>query len=475
MKRSTKKNIALLTALSITTLSLTACGGGGEDNTAKDGEITLTYQYWDLIPNQDEIFSKFTEEYLAETGITVNIDGQFVSGGDWESTVKTQIAAGSGPDVFHLDLGKFSGFRPVLQPIDKYFEDDFWDQFVPSAIDVWNYNDEQYAISNSFSVVSFLYNKTMFEEAGLDYNSDSEITLDEFEHIMETLYNTYNGKTVTDDDGNEYPYYVVGGTSAMYWWWMFFGFGGEALADTNNVAQEAYVDAAMKIAEYADKGWVVNANEIVPDKTSTAFSTAGNVAMYSTGDWTPTFFYRTHNGIGTDAMPITVDYASLKAPVGIDGKTHSEMYNQGIVMNKNLEGDRAEAAAALIEYMGSTDAWLAARGPEVGGLGIPAKKDWNAEYSTSWFDKPEQRSAFVDVANNGTIHTSDYNVGAVDLWGPVQESINVAYAAAIEDGPLDEAAVRAQVIEVLENGQKSINEQLAENGLESDNPDATIK
>ncbi|MEO2078618.1 MAG: hypothetical protein ABGX20_25240 [Bacillus sp. (in: firmicutes)] len=450
--------------------------GKEESKGKKPKEIKLTYQYWDLIPNQDELFAKFSKDYKAKTGINVTINGQYITDAGWEDTLKTQVAAGGGPDVFHLDLGLASSWRDaVIQPLSPYYKKDFWNQFIPSAINVWKFDADYYAVPNSFSVVDFLYNKEMFKNAGVNVDSSTRWSLEDFEVAMQKIHDTYQGKTVKYEDGKTYPYYTVGTASLMYWWWLFWSYGGESLNKTNNIAQKEYVDAIMKIAGYADKGWVTNSADVQPGKVTIAFSSAANVAIYPTGDWTPTTFYRKDKGIGEARVPQKVDYGSLVVPLGKDGKPHAEMYNQGVVMNKNLSGWKADAAAEFIKYMTTTDAWMGARGPEAGGLGIPARKEWAKEYATTWFEKPEERDAFVWTANNGVITSSDYHVNGVDMYTPVQDALTLAYNAAVKAGPMDEDAVRKQVIAKLEEGQKSLNTQLQENDIKLDNPSGKIK
>ncbi|MCH4890145.1 carbohydrate ABC transporter substrate-binding protein [Acidaminobacter sp. JC074] len=461
-------------------LAFTSIGCSSSDTNAggeTPKELTLSYQYWDLIPNQEEVFAEFTKQYEAESGIKVTIDGNLVGDAGWQDILKTQVAAGNGPDVFHMDLNEFSAWRDVvIQPISPYIDQTLVDEFVPSAVGVWKADDKLYALPNSFSVVAFLYNKEMFEKAGLDVSGQTRMTLEDFENTMDALYNTFKDEQVKyEEDGENYQNYVVGTRSLLYWWWLFNSYGGESLDTTNNIAQEAYVDAIMKIAEYADKGWITNASDVMPGGVTNAFGSAGNVAIYPTGDWTTTGYYRTQHGIGQVAKDITTDFGSLTVPLGSDGKVHAEMYNQGVVMNKNIDGAKAEAAAAFIEYMTTSDAWLKARGPEAGGLGIPGRKEWADAYSNTWFEKPEQREAFVWEANNGVITSPDYQIQGIDLYSFVQEAITLSYDVAIEEGQMDYDAVRKLVIESLEKSQESINLQLKENGLEIDNPEAKVK
>lgn len=487
MKKNLLKTIAVGLSGVILSGMLAACAPsnpspsgtqGGTPTDEKPDSITLNYAYWDFIPNQEEIFANFAKEYKEETGIDVKVEGVMVTDANWQDTFKTQVAAGSGPDVFHLDANWLSSWADtVIQPIDGYFEEDFWDQFTDSAEDMWIKDGKHYAVSNSFSVISVLYNEKMIEESGAKVPGPTETwTLEEFEAAMETIYNYYKDKTVTYTDGKEYPYYVIGTNSTMYYFWLMFGaMGGTPMAETNNIAQNAYADAIVKIAEWVDKGWVTPSADVQPGGTTVAFSSAANVAFNLTGDWTATSFYRQHHGIGGEQIPVTVSYSSCPTPVGQDGKVVSEMYNQGVVMNKNLTGWKAHAAAALIRHMTTTDAWLAARGPEAGGLGLPARKEWSEQYATEWFEKPEERAAFIWTAENGRICSPDYNAGGIDLVTKLTEVIKALTTEAQKEGTLDLAAAREMAVSMLEEQQALLNLELTENGIELDNPDGKIK
>lgn len=488
MKKTLRQTLALLVSGTLALGMLAACGNtstssgttGSTSAAASTGgsgqSISLVYQYWDFIPNQEEVFAEFSRQYKEETGIDVKIEGQLNTDASWQDTLKTQIATGSGPDVFHMDLNQFSAWKDtVIQPLSPFYEADFWNQFVPNAIEVWKANDNYYAVSNSYSTVAVLYNVDALKEAGVTMGTTW--TLEEFEKAMETFYNFYDGKTITYTDGSTYPYNVLDTTAAMYYLWLFNGvYGGTPFADTNNVAQKAYVDGLVKMAEWADKGWLKSANDVGPGNRATAFSSGGNTAFMITGDWTPTGFYRQHNGIGGETIEVTTNYASIIAPVGKSGKPFSEIYNQGVVMNKNLTGDKASAAAAFIKYMTTTDAWLKVRGPEVGGLGLPARTEWAEEYATTWFANPIERSAFIETAEMGIIASPDHQAGGINITSDIlQAAIDAVLDEAWKDGPIDEAAIREFATQKLEEQQALLNLQLSENEIELDNPDAKVK
>lgn len=442
---------------------------------SKPASIKLVYQYWDFIPNQEKVFTDFAKQYKEETGIDITIEGQLNTDSGWQDILKTQIAAGSGPDIFHMDVNQLSAWEnSVIQPLSPYYEETIYDQFVPSVIDAWKVDGTCYALPNSYSVVAMLYNQDMMKEAGVTVGEGWKLT--EFEQVLEKLSTVYGDKKITYTDGKEYPYYLLGTSSLMYYFWLFNGvYEGTPLNETNNIAQQQYVEAIMKMAEWTDKGWLVQSADVLPGNLTTAFSSGGNVAFMPTGDWTPTSLYRQHHGIGVEQIDVTVPYASVMAPTGKDGKVFSEIYTQGIVMNKNLSGWEADAAAQFIEYMATSGAWLTARGPEAGGLGLPARTEWSQAYQTSWFEKPEERAAFIKTAEEGTIGLPDYQVEGIDLVTAIQQVINTAYDLAVKEGSMDTEAVRAEVVKGLEYQQELINVQLQENDIELSNPDGKVK
>lgn len=479
----TKKVLALLLAVTMVVSSAVGCSqeGGSEEgtndkeNTNVSNEeggskepITLTWQYTETV-DLSQYIADFEEKYEEETGIPVTIEMTSV-GEDWLDTTKTAVAAGVGPDIWNMDVNWMSSWKDtVIQPVSDYLDKSVFEQYVSQGIDLWKSGDDYYALPVSFSVVAFIYNKDLTDEIGLDMSKTW--TFDEFESYLAQADEYLKDKEVEYSDGESYPYYLLGSSHTMYYWWLLVGvYGGTALADTNNIAQSAFVDGILKMAEWRAKGYT--AQQVDPGGTTSAFSDAGNVLFWPTGDWTITALTRLPLGIESEPQPLNVDYASIAAPLGQDGKSHTEVYNQGMVMNKNLEGEKAKAAAAFIKYM-TVDAWNEVYGPDTYNYCLPGNKELLEEYPT-WLEKPQHGAGFLETLEEGVIHSPDYNAGGIDLTSSVQNAVDAAYAE-VEANGYDEDVLRELITNKLEEEQELINIQLEENGLQPDNPEATVK
>ena len=185
----------------------------------KPESITIDYSYNGVL-DVEPYLTAFEEYFEATYGIPVTVNLQTAP--DDIDVIKTAVAAGSGPDLWHMDVNYFSSFRGnVIQPLSTYLDDDIWAEYLDNGVGVWKYEDDCYALPVSFSVVGMLYNKTALEDAGITLGTTW--TIDEFESALETAYACYKDKTVTYSDGNEYPYFMLSTQHTMYYWWLFYG------------------------------------------------------------------------------------------------------------------------------------------------------------------------------------------------------------------------------------------------------------
>jgi len=461
----------------LTTLLLLLClatGLFGVAGVQAGGDsITIEYLYngvIDFTPTKEA----FEAMYKEKTGIDVTIDVTMAPGDDWMDTLKTAVAAGGGPDVWHMDVNWFSAWQDVvIQPLSIYLGDEIFGEYSANGIDLWKAEGKYYALPITYSVVAMMYNVDLAAEIGIEIKEDW--TFEDFEAALEKAAAYLEGKTVTYTDGNEYPYYILGHYHTMYFWWLMTGpFGGTALADTNNIAQKAFADAILKMSEWRSKGWIWRRAEVQPGGTQAAFSDALNVLFWPTGDWTITGLTRQELGIESDPLPVKVNYASVQMPSGEDDKPHSEIYNQGVVLNKNLSGEKAQAAAEFIQYI-TNDAWDELFGHSTHNYCLPGRIDWMEQYP-GWLLNPAHGKGFLDTLDHGIIHSPDYNAGGLDLTSNLQEVVETAFRAVDENpGAFDADAVYKAITDALEAQQALINVQLVENDIQPDNPDGKLK
>lgn len=470
-----KKSLALILAC---VLVFSAFAAFAEDKTPTDPKpesIEISYSYTGAL-NADEYLARFEKQFEETYGIKLKVN-KYASAFEDIDVIKTAVASGTGPDMWHMDVNYFSAFKDtVIQPIDPYLDDSIFGEYLDNGIGMWKSDDHFYALPVSFSVVGFLYNKDAAAAAGVTLGDTW--TFEEFEKALATCYDYYKDKKITYSDGKEYPYWMLTTQHTMYYWWLFYGvYGGTPMYKTNNIAQEAFVNAIVKMAEWRAKGYLHYSGEVGPVSTSVAFANGANVLFWPTGDWTISTLTQQELGINTEALPMNVNYASIPAPLGQDGKPHTEIYNQGIVLNKATTGWKAKACAELIKFMVyDDDNWFNLFGPgDAHNYCMPGKKSWSEKYATDWINNLDHAKGFLYTLSNGVCNRPDYNNDNIDVTtmttGVIMDAFNFVDAA----GSFNEADVRKLVTEKLEAQQALYNIQLEENDRELDNPDAKVK
>lgn len=192
--------IALVAGLAIT---LTACGGDDGDETPAEATPEPTPQptadpeslegsliWWDTSDPQNEgpafreLISQFNEVYP-----NVTIDYQSVPFGDAQNSFKTAAEAGSGaPDILRAEVAWVPEFASLgylfaldgtllLEDADDYFE-------TPLSSNV--YGGQTYGVPQVTDALALLYNRALFEEAGLDPDNPPQ-TWDEVQSAAEAL------------------------------------------------------------------------------------------------------------------------------------------------------------------------------------------------------------------------------------------------------------------------------------------------
>lgn len=167
--------IARATALTaVAALALTACSSPSSTPDAADdgqpkGEVTL----WMYPVIRDEAASKdfweaaeadFEKEFPA---VDLTIELQTFDKRDEQ--ISAALAANSGPDIVLITPDQAATYLNVggLLPVDEAIADER-DMFYPATLDSATFEDELYGVPLFQNVFTTAYNKTVFDEAGLD-------------------------------------------------------------------------------------------------------------------------------------------------------------------------------------------------------------------------------------------------------------------------------------------------------------------
>ncbi len=266
--KHTKRIIALVLAC-VLALALTACGKGGKS----DGNLTM--QIWDN--SQRESMQALADAYH-ELNPDVTIEVQVTS---WdEYWTKLEAAAGSGnlPDIFwmHTNYILLYADNGMLADVTDLYDDDTYSHYSDISIANTQGSDgRMYGIPKDKDTVCLVYNKEMFDAAGVSY-PDENWTWDDLTAASQAIY----------DATGKYGYMAYADEQLGYWNFVYQN-GGYILNDDKTAAgfdQPATIDAMKFYIGLQQNDWC-------PTQTYFAETAPGNAffseqgAMFLEGTW----------------------------------------------------------------------------------------------------------------------------------------------------------------------------------------------
>ncbi|WP_071130308.1 ABC transporter substrate-binding protein [Enterococcus timonensis] len=183
-----KKGLVFSAILGLSAVTLAACGSSdnGEGDKTADGKTELTVTTWnyETTPEFAALFEAFEK---ANPDITVkNID---IASDDYDTKLTTMLSSGDTTDILTMkNLLSYSNYalRDQLVDVTDHIKD-IDAEPAQAAFDMYDIDGKTYAepYRNDFWVL--YYNKTLFDNAGLDYPDN--ITWDEYEELAAKLTN----------------------------------------------------------------------------------------------------------------------------------------------------------------------------------------------------------------------------------------------------------------------------------------------
>lgn len=160
-----------------------ASSNSGETSFAGEELSIIVSAGW-MDNRYDEVISNFEGEY----GVTVDL--QTIPAEQYGNILQSKLDTGTNADIFWIQSNPFAIETTIVFP-EEYcldFSGASWESIIPEArMSSCNYNGKLYGLQlwhNSPEYV-MLYNKTLFEELGLEVPT----TYADFKNISETIYN----------------------------------------------------------------------------------------------------------------------------------------------------------------------------------------------------------------------------------------------------------------------------------------------
>jgi ABC-type glycerol-3-phosphate transport system substrate-binding protein len=201
-----KKAFAGIALLATAAVAISGCAGGGAsdaDNTI-DGEVTgdIKVVTWRTDLVEDGTFEKYAEEFNKEYP-DVNVTFEGIT--DYAGEMLTRMSTTNYGDVIGIPAIKPDQYEQFLEPLGETadFEDTY--RFLPAA----SYDGTQYGIAWGGNANGVVYNKKIFEEAGVaELPTSHDEWLDALQKVKDNtdaipMYTNYkDGWPLTQSFGN---------------------------------------------------------------------------------------------------------------------------------------------------------------------------------------------------------------------------------------------------------------------------------
>jgi multiple sugar transport system substrate-binding protein len=275
--------IALAAATTMAAAALTGCTSGGATELDTDADVTITW--W---TGQSDEAESILEGLAAEfEDLHPNVTVAISSGASSTEELLQKLSAGFASDTYPNISYSFGSWASELESSgrtldlrDQVDDPSFgWDEFSEAArATVQPTGEKIIGFPALVDNLSLIYNKTVFDAAGLDYPTD-EWSWDDFRDAA---------KKLTDPATETYGYaYSVSGSEETTWqfWPHLWQNGGEILTDDGKAAFAS--DAGVEALEFL-RQMAVDDKSIYLDQTDTKFAqlfAADRIGMMTSGPW----------------------------------------------------------------------------------------------------------------------------------------------------------------------------------------------
>lgn len=147
--------------------SIAASVNGGGEASEKPVEINIAWQY--IKESQQQVWFKYIFEPFTAKHPDVQVN--FRTYPDWQTSVRIQIAAGNGPDMFYMDSFDvpYYATRHQILNLENYRKKYNLDQVMYDwAIRATLFDGQMYALPQSVEATALTYNKTLINRLGFD-------------------------------------------------------------------------------------------------------------------------------------------------------------------------------------------------------------------------------------------------------------------------------------------------------------------
>lgn len=398
--------------------SVSGNGASGENATAAGGNVT----WWTWSTEATDAFAKQIE--MATTNNpNLSVDIQYTANADYWTKLPVAIAGGTGPDLYQMTRPSFEMYAASNQCMDltdiianspKLQE--YMDALDPVLRETYQFNGKQMAIPITVECTAIAYNKTLFEEMGMQDLKEIEDTW-----TWEDLAEIAEQMTVKNDKGEteQYGFYVA--ADRIPTWEILWSHGCEMFDETGETCTLDDPEIAKSLQVLVDmyNDGVSPSTDVVTSTSGDDMFISGKIAMISAGIWKiPSF--QNISGFEWDVVELPFDSTT--------GKRISSSNVLGLVINPNTKN--LDATVALLEELVQPESQKVFADQHVY---IPALESVRASYFEG--DMPENIQAYENALSYLHPNTLTQYIPYAQFTTEYTDAIRKAYngEASMED------------------------------------------
>lgn len=386
MKRLKKWTVLLLGCLML--LGLTGCGG------SSDGKTHLTFQIWDVA--QRDGMQQVCDAYTAKNPDVV-IEVQVTSWSEYWTKLEASAISNQMPDIFWMhtnEILKYADYGKLADLTDLYDDESktyYTDHFSETSLgNIQGSDGRYYGVPKDKDTVGLVYNKEMFDAAGVEYPNE-EWTWDDLTAASQKIY----------DATGKYGYMAYGDDQLGYWNFVYQK-GGCILTEDKERGgfdQQPTIDAMKFYIGLQKFDWCPDQNYFAETSPGTAFFSEQG-AMFFEGNWNVLNEMKNY-----PEMAGKWDVAVLpKCPDPASGDGRATISN-GLCYATSATGKNLEIVKDVLKFMGSEEGQ---RIQGESGAAIPAYEG----LEETWVKVFEQFDYVLDVGK--FVDMFDYAVQSVN-------------------------------------------------------------
>lgn len=324
--------------------------------TASGDVVNLTMGIWDV--NQKQGMDKMMMAFM-EKNPNIKVEVQVTPWDECWTKMEAAATGGVLPDVFWMHTNEFAKYAGggMLMPLNDIITEENLSYFSEGLVSLATYSDGKlYGVPKDFDTIALLYNKDLFDKAGISYPDDTWT----WENMLEAA------KKITDPASKTYGFLAPLEDQVGYLPWIYQA-GGSVLQDKTSGINSP--EAIKGLQFYTDLILKEKVSPTLAELSDTHFMSifqSGRAGMCLVGSWQMSAYASNEDIKGKfdlAVLPQDKQRATIINGLSFAGNANTSHKAEMEILltflaSEEAQAIQAESGAAISAYKGTSEKWL---------------------------------------------------------------------------------------------------------------------